>query len=265
MDRQELGQAFRERFALLLADLRDDIPGFLRAAGMDRSALSQLRDPGHDRLPRAETLRRIAMATGVSVDWLLALSNARTGRQELTQSSELLAEEGPNGTSVLSRWHAEASGHKLRYVPAMLPDMLSLSHQEDGAEGQEKVLSGFDLGAMDLEIAMPQQRLELLAARSGFWHGADLGIVRRQIAHMAELCDAHYPSLRLHLFDGRKNFFAPYTVFGRMRAAIYVGQAYISVTGAEEVRFFTQSFDQLVREATVTPDKLPDYLRCLLG
>lgn len=265
MDRRELAQAFRERFALLLKDLREDIPGFLHAAGMDRSALSQLRDPGHDRLPRAETLRRIAEATGVSVDWLLALSNARSGRQELTQSSELLAEEGANGTSVLSRWHAEASGHKLRYVPAMLPDMLSLSDQEDGAEGQEKVLSGFDLGAVDLEIAMPQQTLELLAARSGPWRGADLGVVRRQIAHMAELCDAHYPSLRLHLFDGRRTFCAPYTVFGRMRASIYIGHAYISVTGADEVRFFTQKFDQLVREATVTPDKVPDYLRGLLG
>ena len=168
MDRRELGKAFRQRFSLLLKDNSDNVPGFLRNTGMDRSALSQLRDPGHDRLPRAETLRRIAETTGVSVDWLLALSNARTGRQELTQSSELLAEDSGNGTSVLSRWHAEASGHKLRYVPARLPDMLSLSDTKDGAEGQEKVLSGFDLDAVDLEIAMPQQTLELLAARSGF-------------------------------------------------------------------------------------------------
>ncbi len=264
MDKRELGQAFRKRFAMLLSDMRDDIPGFLNAAGIDRSALSQLRDPKQDRLPRAETLRRIAAATGVSVDWLLALSNARDGRQKLTQSSELLSEEGTDGTTVLSGWHAEAAGHKLRYVPAELPDMLSLSNENDGAEGQEKVLSGFDLEEVDLEIAMPQQTLELLAAGTGLWRGADPNRVRRQIAHMAALCDAHYPSLRLHLFDGTKTFCAPYTVFGRMRASIYVGQAYISVTGAEEVRFFTQKFDQLVRDATVSPDMVPDYLRGLL-
>ena len=82
---------------------------------------------------------------------------------------------------------------------------------------------------------------------------------------MAMQCDAHHPSLRLHLYDAQQTFSAPFTVFGRMRAAIYVGQAYISVTGAEEVRFFTKRFDQLVREATVAPDKVPDYLRRLLG
>lgn len=265
MDRRDLALVFRDRFATLLEEFRDDLPGFLRAAGIDRSALSQLRDRGQDRLPRAETLRRIADATGVSVDWLLGLSNARTGRQELTQSSALLSAEDKDGTTILSRWHAEAAGHKLRYVPAELPDMLSLSDAKDGAEGQEKVLSGFDLEEVDLEIAMPQQRLELLAARSGSWRGAELGVVRRQIAHMADLCAAHYPSLRLHLFDIRQSFSAPFTVFGRKRASIYVGQAYISVTGAEEVRFFTQKFDQLVREATVAPDMVPGYLRRLLG
>ena len=265
MDRRALAEAFRERFGTLLKDFQGDIPRFLRATGIDRSALSQLRDPKQDRLPRAETLRRIAQATGVSGDWLLALSNARDGRQELTQSSELLSAEGRDGTTILSRWHGEAAGHKLRYVPAQLPDMLSLSDQRDGAEGQEKVLSGFDLEEVDLEIAMPQQRLELLATRSGPWRGADLGVVRRQISHMAELCEAHYPSLRLHLFDARQTFSAPYTVFGRMRASIYVGQAYISVTAADEVRFFTQKFDQLVREATVTPDMVPGFLRRLLG
>lgn len=265
MDKRDLSQAFRERFGQLLTDVSGDIPGFLKAAGIDRSALSQLRDPNHARLPRAETLRRIAEATGVSVDWLLALSNARNGRQELTQSSELLSASETDGGTVLSRWHAEAAGHKLRYVPARLPDMLSLSGAQDGVEGQEQVLSGFDLEELDLEIAMPQQTLELLAARAGTWRGTDAQNVRRQIAHMAELCDVHYPSLRLHLFDGRTTFCAPYTVFGRMRASIYIGQAYISVTGAAEVRYFTQKFDQLVRDATVAPDAVPGYLRSLLG
>ncbi len=265
MDKRDLSRAFRERFRLLLVEHESDLPGFLRQAGLDRSALSQLRDPKHDRLPRAETLRRIAEATGVSVDWLLALSNAREGRQELTQSNELLSDATENGLSVLSRWQAEAAGHKWRYVPAVLPDMLSLSGAPGGAEGQEKVLTGFDLEEVDLEIAMPQQTLELLASRAGRWRGSDIDVVRRQLTHIARLCEAHYPALRLHLFDGSEIFVAPFTVFGRIRASVYVGQAYISVTSANEVRFFTKKFDDLVRKATIPPDAVPAYLRSLLG
>lgn len=260
LDRRDLSRIFRERFKLLLEDQKHNLPEFLKITGIDRSALSQLRDPKHDRLPRAETLRRIAAATGVSVDWLLAVSNARDGRQELTQSNELLSETGEDGSTILSRWHAESAGHKLRYVPAVLPDMLSLDPMQSGAASQEQVLTGFDLSEIDLEIAMPQQRLEFMAARSGHWQGLDHRLIKRQIRHMADLCAAHYPALRLHLFDSAKTFTAPFTVFGRIRASVYVGQAYISVTGPEEVRFFTRKFDDLVRQATVTPDAISDYL-----
>ena len=265
LDKRELSHAFRDRFRLLLSEVQDDLPGFLKATGMDRSALSQLRDPNQMRLPRAETLRRIAEVTGVSVDWLLALNNSRDGRQEITQSSELLADASDDGTTVLARWHKESAGHKLRYVPAVLPDMLSLTDEKDAAVGQERVLSGFALDEVDLEIAMPQQRLESLAARTGAWRQENLDLVRRQIDHIARLCEAHYPAIRLHLYDGSQTFVAPFTVFGRQRASIYVGQAYMSVTGPDEVRFFTQQFDSLVRKATVTPDAVPEFLDRLLG
>ena len=137
MDRRQLAGEFRERFRALLAEVRDDLPGFLERSGLDRSALSQLRDPRLDRLPRAETLRRIAEATGASVDWLLALDNAREGRQEMTESSDLLSPVAADGPSPLESWRAEAAGHKVRYVPAVLPDMLSLSERSGGAEGRE--------------------------------------------------------------------------------------------------------------------------------
>ena len=260
MDRRALSAAFRDRFRTVLQDVGDDIPGFLRSTGLDRSALSQLRDPKRDRLPRAETLRRIADATGVSVDWLLARDTAREGRQEMTDSSALLSDDPEAGSSPLSRWHAEAAGHKVRYVPATLPDMLSLSSQSDGAEGEEKVLSGFDLGEMDLEIAMPIQTLATLARQQGIWRATPPDIARHQLIHIAELCDIHYPVLRLHLFDGATHFCAPFTVFGRMRAAVYVGEAFVSVTGTDEVRFFTRRFDTLVRASVVTPDKVAESL-----
>ncbi|MEM9709320.1 MAG: transcriptional regulator [Pseudomonadota bacterium] len=265
MDKRELSKAFRERFRLLLGDMQEDLPTFLKRAKLDRSALSQLRDPKQDRLPRAETLRRIAEATGASVDWLLALENARGGRQEMTQSSELLAVPTDEALSPLARWRAETEGQKLRYVPAVLPDMLSLSDRDGGAEGDEKVLTGFDIEETDLEIAMPFQTLEVMAARKGRWRDTELNVILRQISHIADLCQRHYPALRLHLFDGRKYFSAPFTVFGRMRVSIYVGDAYVSATSAEEVRFFSRRFDELVRHAAVAPDAVPRYARSLLG
>lgn len=265
MDRRDLANAFRGRFRQLLDEFQDDLPGFLKRARLDRSALSQLRDPEHDRLPRAETLRRIAEATGASVDWLLALENAREGRQKMTESSELLTATDEEGIAPLELWRSEAKGHKLRYVPAVLPDMLSLANQTGGAKGEEKILTGFDIDEMDLEIAMPIQTLETMASRTGIWHGKNAEDIQKQITHIAELCDAHYPVLRLHLFDARVNFSAPFTVFGRIRASVYVGQAYISVTRPEEVKFFTKKFDGLVRAAAITPDAVPEYIDRLLS
>ncbi|MEM6938550.1 MAG: transcriptional regulator [Pseudomonadota bacterium] len=265
MDKRDLSVAFRERFNVLLRELQDDLPTFLKKAHLDRSALSQLRDPKHGRLPRAETLRRISEATGVSVDWLLALDNAREGRPEVTQSSELLTVPDDETRSPLAKWRAEAAGQKLRYVPAVLPDMLSVSREAAGVEGQEKVLTGFDLEENDLEIAMPLQTLEVMAARKGPWRDAHVSDVTDQIAHIAQLCRRYYPALRLHLFDGKQDFSVPFTVFGRMRASVYVGDAYLSVTGPEQVRFFIQRFDSLVRRATVTPDAVPDALAKMLG
>lgn len=263
MDRRELSAQFRERFRILLSEFSSDIPGFLRKTGLDRSALSQLRDPKLDRLPRAETLRNIAEATGVSVDWLLALENAREGRQQMTESRALLADDPAAGASPLTQWHKESAGHKLRYVPATLPDMLSLSTRVEGTEGEEKVLTGFDLSEVDLEIAMPIQTLNALAQNQGIWSELSRASAQKQLDQIAELCEQYYPALRLHLFDATDRFVAPFTVFGRIRAAVYVGNAYVSVTGPEEVKFFTSQFDSLVRASVVTPDQIWNWIRKL--
>ena len=56
---------------------------------------------------------------------------------------------------------------------------------------------------------------------------------------MAATCAEVYPTLRLHLFDGRAAFAAPFTVFGRIRAALYLGEAYLVVTSTEQVAALT--------------------------
>ena len=118
MDKRELAAGFRERLRTLLADDRGGVAAFLRDSGIDRSALSQFLDPEIDRLPRAESLRRIAEARGVTVDWLLSLSNAPEGRQEVAPSVQIESAEDTGSGSPIDQWRREASGMKLRYVPS---------------------------------------------------------------------------------------------------------------------------------------------------
>ena len=60
MDKRDLAQGFRARFSDVVEAERPALTPFLKACGIDRSALSQFLDPNNDRLPRAETLHRIA-------------------------------------------------------------------------------------------------------------------------------------------------------------------------------------------------------------
>ena len=63
------------------------------------------------------------------LDWLIGLSQeGRVGADILRQSVEV--ERDPDGSDtadvLLERWHAEAAGYKVRYVPTTLPDLLKI-------------------------------------------------------------------------------------------------------------------------------------------
>lgn len=268
MNRANIAEIFRSRLDLLLSHERRGTAQFLRDTGVDRSALSQFRDTRQDRLPRAETLRRIAEARHVSIDWLLGLENAPEGRQTVATSVSIERERDEREATPLDRWRTEAEGGKLRYVPSTLPDMLSLACESTNGDarpeaGVEPVLDGVRLGDTDVEIAMPRQTLEDLAWQTGLWRGRPAGECRRAIEFMAGACEALYPRLRLYLYDGRETFSAPFTVFGKRRAAIYIGDAYLSVTAQEQVRAFVDRFDTLVRRAAIGPERVHTWLRGL--
>jgi len=125
MDKRVLATRFSARLREVLDSGEGGTAAFVRDTGIDRSALSQFLDPDCVRLPRAESLRNIATARGVSVDWLLDLENAPDGRQQVASSLEIESAIDDDVTP-LHRWRREAEGHKLRYVPSTLPDMLSL-------------------------------------------------------------------------------------------------------------------------------------------
>ncbi|HEU0222421.1 MAG TPA: transcriptional regulator [Paracoccaceae bacterium] len=269
MDKRALAETFRDRLRQLLGEERGGVAAFLRDTGIDRSALSQFLNPAFDRMPRAETLRRVAEVRGVTVDWLLALSHTPTGQPAVAPSVQIETAIYPGGGSPIEAWRREAAGTKLRYVPSNLPDMLGLMPEpsaptEDARAGQaENVLGGFRLGDMDVEIAMPLQTLQDLAEGTGLWRGIDPALRRRQLEHMAATSAETYPTLRLHLFDGREIFAAPFTIFGRIRAAVYLGEAYMVVTSAEQVAALSRLFDMLVRRAIIGPDRVHETLAAL--
>lgn len=267
MDKRDLARLFKERLALVLTAHPNGRGDFLRQTGIDRSALSQFLSLETDRLPRAETLHHIARVSGVSLDWLLGLENAPEGRQEVAERVQIERAVEKDGSTPLDRWRSEAAGFKIRYVPSTLPDMIQLGsgEQTDTPDarggGVENVLGAISLDEMDVEIAMPIQTLQDLSARTGLWRGSSRDQSYRQLSHMARICRENYPALRLHLFDGTQAFSAPFTVFGKQRVALYIGDAYLVVSGAEQVRGFTRQFDRLVRRAVVGSDVVHDWLQ----
>src|SRR5688572_25467269 len=124
MDQRDLGPVFRERLQSLIRRAGVTRSAFAQSIGIDRSALTQLLSGDSLRLPRADTLRRIAERYGVSLDWLLGLSQDETLAAEMKPALEIAAAEGADEETLLQRWHKEAIGYKIRYVPAQIPDLL---------------------------------------------------------------------------------------------------------------------------------------------
>lgn len=270
MDRRLLAQQFRERVGLLIGAQPGGLTRFARTTGVDRSALSQLLDPRNDRLPRAETLHTIATRCGVTTDWLLSLSNAQSGGHQVAPMLEFEEAFDRRGTAPSERWREEARGYKLRYIPSSVPHLMRLP-EIDATEAAEAggAESGMSrphpdaaarlrdpeawLTDMDVEICMPVQTLDDLARGASVWVDLPASLRRAQIERIGELTERHYPALRLHLFDMRRVNSAPYTVFGPIRAVIYLGQSYLVITAADQVQAIARHFDGMVRDCVSDP------------
>ncbi|MEO1200488.1 MAG: helix-turn-helix transcriptional regulator, partial [Pseudomonadota bacterium] len=133
MDKRDIAQTFRERLTRLVQRHDGNLARFADAAGLDRSALSQFLAPGATRLPRAESLCRIAEANGVSLDWLLGISQSESNVSDVAPMLTIERPVDESGRDSIDAWHADAMGYKIRYVPAALPDLLRL---DDVTEAQ---------------------------------------------------------------------------------------------------------------------------------
>lgn len=276
-DKRDRASLFRDRLAQAMAGRSQ--AALARAVGVDRSSISQLLAPGTKRLPNAQVVAEIATALDVSSDWLLGL----TDRPE--RSAELLAAalsmtEAPRALidETIFAWHREAAGYKIRHVPATLPDMLKtpamlrweyephLGRTADQAIGASQDRLAWMRGARsDYEIAIPLHEVAAMARGEGYYAGLPPDVRAGQIDRLSDLTDQLYPSLRIYLFDARRVFSAPLTVFGPLLAVLYMGRHYLAFRDTARVEVFARHFDLLVREASVTARDMPAHLATLRG
>ncbi len=265
VDKRDRAVIFRERLALAMDRTALNRSALARAVQVDRSTISHILAEDETRLPNAQLAADCASILGVSLDWLLGLTDKPERPADViaaavavTQAERTLADEQ------LLAWHREADGYKIRHVPATLPDILKtekvMQWEYDAFMGwtPEQAIGAMrdrvDLlrsGSSDYEIALPKHELEAFANGVGYYRGLSQAIRLEQLRYLARLCEEFYPSLRLYCFDARRVFSAPITIFGPLMAAIYVGRVYLAFRESQRVKSLSTHFDWLVREAVV--------------
>ncbi|MCC5970907.1 MAG: helix-turn-helix transcriptional regulator [Pararhodobacter sp.] len=276
MNKRHAAAQFRDRLAQLQRQSGLTQSAFAQAIGIDRSALSQLMSGANPRLPRAETLLALAGRFQVSTDWLLALTEDRgiiTQTLNAVETEQALDDES---RTAMERWHHEAAGQKVRYVPAQLPDLMRteavIAFQAASSEQErrrlqaqtERRLHFSRMPESDIEMCMPFQTLEVFAKGNGVWMGLPAAERQAQLDHIAVTVEELYPAFRMYLFDGRKRFAPPMTMFGYARAAVYAGEVYLLIRSKQLIRDLAQGFDGHIRHAEVHAHEAAGFVRGLV-
>ncbi len=278
IDKRSCAQTFRERVNAALAASPLSRAGLARQIGVDRSTVTQMLAEGETRMPGGHVVAASAQALDVSADWLLGLTDRPEQSGALVDSSLSISETG-RATGLddqIFKWHHEAEGYKIRHVPATLPDMLKtndvlqweyapITHRRpnEAIEAAAERLDWMRLTESDYEMAMAVHELDSFARGEGYYAGLEPSLRAAQLDWLAELYDQFYPGLRIFLFDARRVYSSPVTVFGPMMAVLYMGQHYIAFRDRERVRTVSRHFDWLVREASISARAIPQHLKDL--
>ena len=277
IDKRDRSEQFRTRLKRAMSDHGSTQSSLARAIGVDRSTISQLLKGQGARLPNAHVVGACASALGVSADWLLSLSDRPESAADL-MSANLSLTAAPRALvdQQIFDWHREAAGYKIRHVPAALPDMLKTqalleweytphlgrtARQAIGASTDR--LAWMRSARSDYEIAMPVYELHSFAHATGYYTGLPLGTRLEQLDQFDRLIDQLYPRLRIYLFDARKLYSAPVTIFGPLLCVLYAGGHYLAFRDRDRIDTFTGHFDVLVREASVSARNMAQHLRDL--
>src|SRR5919204_2015778 len=183
MDRRDTVRLFRQRLADVIARAGGSRAAFAERIGIDRSTLAQVLSEANDRLPRVETLAAIAADQQVSIDWLLGLSQDGPLAPAIIPQPLTIEPGGHSPADErVTRWHAEAAGYKVRYVPSTLPDLLKSEEfiryeyrdyvgpiPESRIEAAYARLANQRRPETDMEVCSSRQGLESLVRGEGVW------------------------------------------------------------------------------------------------
>ena len=278
MDKRARSDLFRHRLQQAMALTGETQSSLARKTGADRSTLSQILSGTTARLPNGQLVAQCAQNLGVSADWLLGLSDQPDSLpQILAQAMTMVDAPRALIDAQIFAWHQEAAGYKIRHVPAGLPDMVkirpmleweyapSLGHTIDLAiASAEDRLNWMHQAQSDYEIALPIYELQAFARAEGYYSGCPRHIRIEQLKHLARLAAQLYPVMRVSLFDARKIYSAPITIFGPLCAVIYLGQKYLVFRVPDRIQALSQHFDGLIREAEIGTRELPAFISALL-
>lgn len=274
IDKRDRATLFRTRLAEAMANAGINQSALARQAGLDRSTISALLAPG-TRLPNAQAAADCAVTLGVSTDWLLGLTDRPTPPDRLAEEAVTLV-PAPRALfdDMIFSWHRAAAGTKIRHVPATLPDILKtravVEWEYETALGRDAAaaIEIFEAQRVwlksahsDFEIALPRHELMGFAAGTGYWSGLPRALRQAQMDELASLTEMLYPTLRLYLFDARRVFSAPVTIFGSERAVVYLGRQYLVFSDPAKVIEVSRHFDWLVREAGHSARHTAEVLR----
>ena len=279
MDKRDRSSIFTQRLGSAMEDRQYSRSKLAREAGVDRSTIGQLLKIDTPRLPNGQLVADIALALGVSSDWLLGLTNRPERPGDIVSAAMALAPaERSSADSQILAWHKETAGSKIRHVPATLPDILKSEavlnweysalggkHASETIEAMKNQLEWLHSGVSDYEIALPLHELRACAEGTAYYEGVSEEIRRGQLQMIADANVKLFPRLRLFLFDARHVYSAPVTIFGSNLAVVYVGQFYLAFRELERVRSLSDHFDLLVREATVDARDVAGYIESLIG
>ena len=278
MDKRARSDLFRNRLQKAMELKGDSQSSLARKTGADRSTLSQILAGTTPRLPNGQLVAQCANSLGVSADWLLGLSDQPDSLEQILEQAMTMV-DAPRALidAQIFAWHQKAAGYKIRHVPSGLPDMVkirsmleweyapSLGHTIDLAiASAEDRLNWMRQAQSDYEIALPIHELQAFARAEGYYSGCPRQIRIEQLKHLAQLTAQLYPVMRFSLFDARKIYSAPITIFGPLRAVIYLGQKYLVFRVPDRIQALSQHFDGLIREAEIGTRELPAFIGALL-
>jgi hypothetical protein len=106
--------------------------------------------------------------------------------------------------------------------------------------------------------------LRSFALGQGIWQGLATAERREQLQRMIELTDELYPGFRWYLYDGKETYSSSFTIFGPLRASLFLGHLYVVVNSIEHIRKLTERFDDLIRMAIVHPHEIHKTLQGLI-